>query len=155
MGPFVAKFQEDVCIDHIEDAKKKGAEINYGGNIAKSKGYFLEPTILTNVNNDMKVMTDETFGPVVPIMKVESIEQAIKYSNDSEYGLAGSVWTKNMEEGNKIAKQLQVGVAGVNAHGGGKQGSAWGGAKLSGLGRLGTKEGTHEFTNVKTLRVKK
>jgi succinate-semialdehyde dehydrogenase/glutarate-semialdehyde dehydrogenase len=155
MGPFVAKFQEDICIDHVNDAKQKGAKVNYGGNKINNKGYFFEPTIITDVNPNMKVMTDETFGPVVPIMKVNSLEEAIRYSNDSVYGLAGSAWTKNIEKGNKIARQLQVGVAGVNAHGGGAQGSAWGGAKLSGLGRLGTKEGTHEFTNVKTLRIRK
>ncbi|MCH8003957.1 MAG: aldehyde dehydrogenase family protein [Nanoarchaeota archaeon] len=155
MGPFVAKFQEEICIDHINDAKKKGAKIEFGGNKAENKGYFFEPTIITNVNNNMKVMTDETFGPVVPIMKVNSLDEAIKYSNNSVYGLTGSVWTKNIEKGNKIAHKLQVGVAGVNAHGGGAQGSAWGGVKESGLGRLGTKEGTHEFTNVKTLRIKK
>ena len=155
MGPFVAKFQMDVCIDHIKDAVKKGAKIEFGGNRINGKGYFFEPTIITNVDHDMKIMTEETFGPVVPIMKVSSIEEAIKLSNESEYGLAASVWTKDIEKGKAIAKQLQVGVSSVNFHGGGCFGSAWGGAKMSGIGRLGSKEGTHAFTNVKTLRVSK
>ena len=154
MGPFVAKFQKDAVVDHVNDAIKKGAKIEFGGN-KDGKGYFFEPTIITNINNSMKIMTDETFGPVVPIMKVTSEEEAIKYANDSVYGLTGSVWTKDPEKGNKIARQLQVGVAGVNEHGGGMPGSAWGGTKLSGLGRLGSKEGTHEFTNVKTVRISK
>jgi len=155
MGPFVAKFQEKINIDHVKDAKEKGAKIEVGGHTIGNKGYFFEPTIITDVGHNMKIMKDETFGPIVPIMKVNSIDEAIKFSNDTIYGLTGSVWTKDIEKGSKIAHKLQVGVASVNAHGGGKQGSAWGGAKTSGLGRLGTKEGTHEFTNVKTIRVKK
>jgi len=155
MGPFVAKFQKELVVDHMEDAKGKGAKIEFGGNDVMNKGYYFEPTIVTNVNNDMKLMTEETFGPVVPIMKVSSEEEAIKLANDSPYGLTGSVWTEDLKKGDKIAKQLQVGVAGVNEHGGGKQGSAWGGAKLSGIGRIGSKEGTHQFTNVKTVRISK
>jgi acyl-CoA reductase-like NAD-dependent aldehyde dehydrogenase len=154
MGPFVAKFQEKINIDHVKDAKEKGAKIEVGGHTIGNKGYFFEPTIITNVGHNMKIMKDETFGPIVPIMEVNSIDEAIKLSNDTIYGLTGSVWTKDIEKGNKIAHKLQVGVASVNAHGGGRQGSAWGGAKTSGLGRLGTKEGTHEFTNVKTIRVR-
>jgi acyl-CoA reductase-like NAD-dependent aldehyde dehydrogenase len=155
MGPFVAKFQEDIIVEHVDDAKKKGAKIEFGGKKIGNKGYFFEPTIITNVDHNMKVMKDETFGPVVPIMKVESAEEAVRLANNSIYGLTGSVWTKDIKKGDEIARQLEVGVAGINAHGGGMQGSAWGGAKSSGLGRLGTKEGTHVFCNVKTLRVKK
>jgi len=155
MGPFVAKFQQDVYKDHINDAKEKGAKIEFGGQKIADKGYFSEPAIVTNVNDKMKIIKDETFGPMITIEKVSSVDEAIKLSNDSIYGLTGSVWTKDIEKGNKIAHKLEVGVASINTHGGGKEGSAWGGAKLSGLGRLGSKEGTHEFTNVKTIRVKK
>ncbi|HJN57074.1 MAG: aldehyde dehydrogenase family protein [Candidatus Woesearchaeota archaeon] len=155
IGPFASKFQMDVCIDHLNDAQSKGAKIEFGGKRIKGKGYFFEPTVITNIDHSMKIMTDETFAPIIPIMKVNSIDEAIRYANDSIYGLTGSVWTKDIEKGNKIARQLQVGVAGINKHGGGGAGSAWGGSKLSGIGRLGSREGTHEFTNIKTLRMNK
>lgn len=153
MGPLVAKFQLDKVEDTLEDAKQKGVKVLSGGKRPEGKGYYFPSTILTNVNHDMKIMKEEPFGPLLPILPVDSWEEAVALANNTRYGLAGSVWTKNKELGKKIAKRLEVGVAGINAHGSGPVGTPWGGAKESGMGRMETREGMREFTNIKLVQV--
>lgn len=153
MGPFVAKFQLDKIEEIMKDTKESGAKILTGGQRPDKKGYFYPSTIVTDVNHDMRIMKEEPFGPIVPIFSVDSYEEAIKLANDTKYGLTGSVWTKDIELAKKIAKKLEVGVAGINAHGGGPDGTPWGGAKESGIGRARNKDGFREFSNVKLVRI--
>jgi len=154
MGPLVAKFQLEKIEDILDDAKKKGAKVLTGGKRPGGKGYFFPSTVITNVDHEMRIMREEPFGPMLPIYPVDSWEEAVRFSNDTRYGLTGSVWTKNMEVAKKIAKKLEVGVASINTHGGGPGGTPWGGAKESGIGRMNTKEGFREYTNVKLVRVR-
>jgi len=154
VGPMVAEFQRKIVREHLKDAVKKGARIVAGGRQPSKPGYWFEPTVLSNVNHKMKVMTEETFGPIIPIMKVRSIEQAVKLSNDSIYGLTAGVWTENRRNGAKIARKLVAGTLTVNRRGGSKDGCPWGGAKQSGIGRNCARESVREFTEVKHLWVR-
>ncbi|MBI2452170.1 aldehyde dehydrogenase [Candidatus Pacearchaeota archaeon] len=155
MGPFAVKFQMEKYISHIEEAIQKGAKLVYGGDKLKEKGYFVNPGVMVNVNHGMKIMKEETFGPVIPIMSFDKIEEAIKLANDSDYGLTASVWTSDLRKGEEIAKRIEAGTVEVNRHGMSKAGCPWGGYKMSGIGRIYSKEGVREFTNIKHVWVVK
>ena len=100
---------------HVSDALQKGARVLLGGKLREGgSGRFFEPTVLTDVDHSMEVMTEETFGPVVPIMKVRDEEEALRLANDSRYGLNSSVFTKDLEKGERIARQIEAGNACVN-----------------------------------------
>ncbi len=114
VGPLINEEQLIKIEDHINDAVKKGAKVLCGGKRIVRDGYFFEPTVLTNVNHSMKVMQEETFGPVIPIMRFEEIEEAIHLANGSKYGLAASVWTSNNDIAKKIASSLNCGTVWIN-----------------------------------------
>ena len=109
VGPTFWDKQIDIIEDHIEDAKSKGAKILIGGKRNPNfDGLYFEPTVIVDVTHDMKIMTDETFGPIISIMKVSSEDEAIRLANDSFYGLNGNVWTKDIKKGEKIAKSIET-----------------------------------------------
>ena len=114
VGPLASKNQLEKIEEHIFDAENKGAKILAGGKRIQGSGFFFEPTILTNVNHSMKVMTEETFGPVIPIMKFETIEEAVQLANNSNYALASSIWTGESENARSIAQKLNCGTIWVN-----------------------------------------
>lgn len=118
IGPIMNKRQFDIIMDHIKDAKTRGAKILFGGKRMTggiyNEGYFIPPTVLVNVDHTMKIMTEETFGPMVPIMTFKTEEEAISLANDSKFGLTASVWTKDIKRGEKLAEQLEAGTAYVN-----------------------------------------
>lgn len=151
MGPLSVKFQFRKVLQHIQDAKKKGAKILLGGKRLGKIGYFIEPTLLTNVSHSMKIMREETFGPVLPIMSVKTEDEMITLANDSDYGLTASIWTKDLSRGEELAQKIQAGTVEINRHGMSKAGLPWGGYKDSGLGRIYSREGIHAFTNVKHI----
>jgi acyl-CoA reductase-like NAD-dependent aldehyde dehydrogenase len=108
-GPQIEKIS-----DHVTDAKEKGARVLAGGHRLEGAGRFFEPTVLVDVDHSMKIMTEETFGPTLPIMRVRDAEEAVRLANDSPYGLGASVFTRDIERGEAIAGRLQVGAANVN-----------------------------------------
>lgn len=136
--------QVDTIREHIEDALAKGAKIIYGGKIEHN---FVQPTILIDVNHSMKVMREETFGPVIPIMKFKTIEKAISLANDCNYGLSASIWSKNISLSKSIAKKIQAGSVLVNDcisyFGAGE--AVVGGIKMSGNGRVHGRSGIMEM----------
>jgi acyl-CoA reductase-like NAD-dependent aldehyde dehydrogenase len=136
--------QVEIIKEHINDAHSKGAKILYGGKIENN---FVQPTILVDVNHSMKIMKEETFGPIIPIMKFKTIEEAISLANDSDYGLSASVWTKNISLGIAIAKQIQAGSVLINdciSHFGAGE-AVIGGMKMSGTGRVHSRSGLMEM----------
>lgn len=150
MGPFSVEFQMQKYFAHLEDAVQKGAHIVFGGQRLQRKGYFVEPCVLTGVTHEMRIMCEETFGPVVPIMCVTSVDEAIHRANDSDYGLTASIWTRSLDKGERIARLLEAGTVEINRHGMSKAGLPWGGFKKSGIGRLYSNEGIRTaFTNQK------
>ena len=111
IGPLIFDKQADIISDHIEDAKEKGATILTGGNIEDhGGGKWVKPTVIKDVDHSMKVMTEETFGPVIPVMTFENIEDAIKLANDTIYGLSAAVIAGNHEQASEIAQQIDAGA---------------------------------------------
>ncbi len=106
--------QLDIVREHVEQARAAGARITAGGHVREGSGRFFEPTVLADVDHTMTAMTEETFGPTIPIMKVADAEEAIRLANDSPYGLGASVWTKDTARGEQIARRLESGYACVN-----------------------------------------
>jgi acyl-CoA reductase-like NAD-dependent aldehyde dehydrogenase len=100
--------------DHVADAVQKGARVLTGGHQLPGAGRFFEPTVLVDVDHSMKIMTDETFGPTLPIMKVRDADEAVRLANDSPYGLGASVFSRDAARGEAIARRLQAGAANVN-----------------------------------------
>jgi len=99
---------------HVQDALDKGAEVLVGGKASQGPGQFFEPTVLTGVDHTMKIMTEETFGPTLPIMKVRDADEAVRLANESRYGLNSSVFSKDIAKGEHVARRLHAGNACVN-----------------------------------------
>jgi acyl-CoA reductase-like NAD-dependent aldehyde dehydrogenase len=114
VGAITFPPQLETIKDHVADAVQKGARVLAGGNVVSGPGRFFEPTVLVDVDHTMKCMTEETFGPTLPIMKVSDAAEAVRLSNDSVYGLGASVFTRDTGRGEEIARQLEAGAANVN-----------------------------------------
>jgi acyl-CoA reductase-like NAD-dependent aldehyde dehydrogenase len=152
MGPMANAGQLKIVEDHIADAKAKGAVIPLGGRrMASRPGYFIEPTVLTGVDHTMKIMTEETFGPTLPIMPFGSLEEAVALANDSKYGLTASVWTRNPKQAAWLAERLEAGTVTVNDHMYSfvEPRAIWGGIKQTGMGRSHGPYGLNELVNIK------
>ncbi|MGH2982860.1 MAG: aldehyde dehydrogenase family protein [Solirubrobacterales bacterium] len=154
-GPMVSAEQADLVTELVDDAIANGAKRLCGGpvKVKGMKGRFIAPTVLTGVTHEMRIMQEEIFGPVLPVMIVESDEEALKLANDSQFGLGASVWTKDRGKGERIAGQIQSGMVWVNDHSfsHGACQCSWGGVKDSGLGRSHSKFGFYECVNIKLV----
>ena len=152
VGPLVNAQALDKVEAHVQDATKNGARVLTGGKAAE--GLYYEPTVLTDVRPDALIMTEETFGPVVPIVGFDTEEEAVTAANASQYGLAAYFWTKDVGRVFRMADELEAGVIGVNeGFLGGSPQVPFGGVKDSGIGRTGGKWGLDEFLNTKYLAV--
>jgi succinate-semialdehyde dehydrogenase/glutarate-semialdehyde dehydrogenase len=155
MGPMVSKEQFDLVCELVDDAVAAGAKRLCGGPVEVEgfAGHFIAPVVLTDVTHDMRIMREEIFGPVLPIMRVQTEDEGIALANDSQFGLGASVWTLDRDKGERIAHQLQAGMVWINDHSytHGTCQCAWGGVKDSGLGRSHSKFGFYECVNIKTL----
>jgi succinate-semialdehyde dehydrogenase/glutarate-semialdehyde dehydrogenase/succinyl-CoA reductase len=140
-----------VCSSDL-DAKEKGAEILLGGSKIEGKGYFYQPTILTNVKPNMRIAREETFGPVAPITVVENESEAIRLANDIEFGLGASIWTKDLEKAGKMSRRIESGIVSVNNVVLSDPRIPFGGVKHSGFGRELSRYGMLEFVNIKAVR---
>jgi acyl-CoA reductase-like NAD-dependent aldehyde dehydrogenase len=157
IGPMVSGEQLSIVRELVEDAVASGAVLHCGGPVdapAGLDGAFYAPAVLTGVTHEMRIMREEIFGPVVPIIVVDSEEEAVALANDSDFGLGASVWTADRARGERIAAELESGMVWINDHmfSHGACQCAWGGVKDSGLGRTHSKFGLYECVNVK-LRV--
>jgi acyl-CoA reductase-like NAD-dependent aldehyde dehydrogenase len=114
VGAITFPPQLETIKDHVADAVQRGARVLAGGNEVQGPGRFFEPTVLVDVDHSMKIMTEETFGPTLPIMKVSDTEEAVRLANDSPYGLGASVFTRDTTRGEEIAKRIEAGAANVN-----------------------------------------
>jgi acyl-CoA reductase-like NAD-dependent aldehyde dehydrogenase len=139
LGPMISERQIDIIEAHVADAIAKGAKVLTGGKRNLAQGpLFYEPTVLTEVTHAMRVMREETFGPVLPIVRVKDEQQALAMANDSEYGLSSTVWTRNNEKGVSLAKRIESGSVCVNDSSitYGVLEAPFGGMKVSGLGQV-------------------
>jgi succinate-semialdehyde dehydrogenase/glutarate-semialdehyde dehydrogenase len=155
IGPMVSDDQAKIVNELVDDAIESGATKLTGGptTVEGSKGSFIAPVVLTGVTHEMRIMKEEIFGPVLPVVTVDSEEEAIELANDSQFGLGASVWTKDRAKGERMAHQIQSGMVWINDHSfsHGACVCAWGGVKESGLGRSHSKFGFYECVNIKQL----
>ena len=153
-GPQADKIQFNKIMDYFQYAKNNNIEMRMGGVPARSKGYFVEPTIYTNVPEDARIMTEEIFGPVVCVNTFTDEEEVIGRANNTEYGLYATVFTRDLSRALRVAKQLEAGSIGVNATVVTKLDMPMGGWKQSGDGREFSKHAWEEWTEQKAVFIK-
>ncbi len=154
VGPLIHERQLRVVEDHIEDAKLRGARVLTGGMRYPELGKnFYRPTVLADVHHEMRIMREETFGPVLPIMPVDTEDEAVRLANDSEYGLAASIFTRNSTRGERLARRIHAGTVMVNdvISCFGISEAPHGGVKASGIGRTHGRFGLEEMVRLKYL----
>jgi acyl-CoA reductase-like NAD-dependent aldehyde dehydrogenase len=149
------KMQYDKVVGLIEDTRKAGATFLAGGEIPAGAGYFLPPTLVTGIADDSRLVQEEQFGPIVPILPFSDVDDAVRRANDTRYGLSGSVWTKDLKRGAEIAARLEVGTAWVNQHRTTSAFVPFGGAKESGLGRQYSALGLKSYMEPEVVSVAK
>jgi gamma-glutamyl-gamma-aminobutyraldehyde dehydrogenase len=137
MGPLVTKEQQKRVLNYISIGKKEGAKLKFGGDVPQGldAGCYVAPTLFAGVDNKMKIAQEEIFGPVGAVIPVKNLEQAVEIANDSIYGLAASVWTRDLATAHKAARDIQAGIVWVNCFDHGDMTQPWGGYKQSGQGR--------------------
>jgi len=154
IGAMTFPRQIETVEDHIADARARGAQVLTGGHRNQNlPGRYFEPTVLSNVNHSMKIMTEETFGPVLPIMRVRDEDEALRLANDSRYGLNASVFTRDKARGERIAAQVEAGITCVNdvIAGFGVTDAPSGGLKESGIGKRHGAEGIRRFCHQQVI----
>jgi succinate-semialdehyde dehydrogenase/glutarate-semialdehyde dehydrogenase len=158
IGPMVSHEQFELVRELVDDAMAAGAKLLCGGPLEQSpgdlSGDFYAPAVLTDVTHEMRIMQEEIFGPVLPVIVVDSEDEALSLANDSVFGLGASVWTSDRSKGERIARELESGMVWINDHmfSHGACQCSWGGVKESGVGRTHSKFGFYECVNIK-LRV--
>jgi acyl-CoA reductase-like NAD-dependent aldehyde dehydrogenase len=147
--------QADIIEDHLKDAVENGAKVLVGGERGEGPGRFFQPTVVVDVDHSMKLMQDETFGPVLPVMKVSDEQEAVRLANDSRYGLNSSVWTKDLAKGERIASQVEAGSTVVNDAVANyvAQELPFGGVKESGIGVRHSPAGIRKYCHAHSLMV--
>lgn len=153
-GPQVSKIQFDRVMEYIEHGKAEGAKVEVGGERLGDKGYFIKPTIFSNVTPDMKIMKEEIFGPVCSIAKFDTIEDAIKTGNHSTYGLAAAVHTNNLNTAIKVANGINAGTVWVNCYNMLHHQIPFGGYKESGIGRELGEAALANYTQTKSVSIR-
>ena len=156
VGAMTNQEQLEIVEDHVRDAIQRGAEVRTGGHrLNQPAGWFHEPTVVTGVDHSMKLMRDETFGPVLPIMTFRTDEEAVRLANDSIYGLTASVFTGDLDRGKRIAEQIDAGTVMINevvyTHAVAQ--TPWGGVKQSGYGRTHGSLGLLELVSAQHIHV--
>ena len=147
-GEFIGELE-----DQLADARKKGAQIIAGPSAPEGRGYFFSPVAVTGVTPSMRIFQEEVFGPIAPILAVETEEEMVRLANDTEFGLGASIWTRNIERGEAMARKIRAGFTAINDMVKSDPRLPFGGIKRSGIGRELSHFGMEEFTNPKTVVV--
>lgn len=157
LGPVVSKKQQERVLGYIEQGKKEGATLSLGGGVPKepglSRGFFVEPTIFTNVKNAMAIAQEEIFGPVLSIIRYTHDDEAVSLANDSTYGLGGGVWSRDGARAQSVARKLRAGTVWINEWHLISEKAPFGGYKQSGIGREFGIEGLKEYMETKHLHI--
>jgi aldehyde dehydrogenase (NAD+) len=153
-GPQVDQTQLERVLGYIESGQREGAKLTCGGGRVGSKGYFVEPTVFSDVQDSMKIATEEIFGPVMSIIRFNNLDEVIDRANKTVYGLAAGVWTKDVTKALAIANNVRAGTVWVNCYNVLDTAAPFGGFKQSGIGRELGEYGLQQYTEVKTVVVK-
>lgn len=153
IGPLVREEQIELLEEQVKDAFSKGAKALLEGGRLERKGFFYSPVVLSDVTREMKVLKEETFGPVAPVIPVKDESSAIKAANESELGLGASIWSEDRDKALRLAKELEAGVVVVNSLVKSDPRLPFGGVKKSGIGRELSRFGLYEFMNIKSVSV--
>jgi acyl-CoA reductase-like NAD-dependent aldehyde dehydrogenase len=155
LGPIQNRPQYERVIDLLADVKRTGARILAGGEVPAGEGYFIPPTIVADVDEGSRIVREEQFGPIVPVLKFSDEEDAIRRANDTRYGLSGSVWSANPDRAAALASRLEVGTAWVNHHRATAATVPFGGAKESGIGRVYSEMGLKAYLEPRVVSILK
>ena len=155
LGPLNNKMQYDKVREMVEDARKHGAKVATGGQQLSAKGYFIAPTIVSEISDGTRLVDEEQFGPALPVISYRNVEDAVERANATPYGLSGSVWSANPEKAAEVARQLDCGTAWVNQHLAIAPNLPFGGAKWSGIGVENGPWGLLGFTEIQVVNVAK
>ncbi|GAB3805532.1 NAD-dependent succinate-semialdehyde dehydrogenase [Virgibacillus kimchii] len=155
LGPLINKAASEKVHSHMEDAVERGAEVISGGGYWEGdlNGHFYNPTILSNIDDDMKIMNEETFGPIIPIQTFKDEDDVIQKANDTDYGLAAYIFTENTNQAIKASEKLDYGIVGVNDVFPAMPEAPFGGIKQSGIGKEGGHHGMAEFLEEKYVSI--
>ncbi|CDK27551.1 unnamed protein product [Kuraishia capsulata CBS 1993] len=152
-GPQVSKMQYEKVLSYIESGKAEGAKLAYGGAKASEKGYFLNPTVFSDVQEDMKINKEEIFGPVVAVSKFSTVEEVVQKANDTSYGLAAALFSQNVTQCVTVASKLQAGMVWINSNNDSHFGIPFGGYKSSGIGRELGPYALDAYTQTKAVHI--
>jgi aldehyde dehydrogenase (NAD+) len=152
-GPQVDEAQFDKILRYVEYGKKDGASLVTGGKRVGDRGYFIEPTLFSGVTDDMRIAREEIFGPVLSVLKFKNVDEIIRRSNDTNFGLAAAVWTRDVAKAHRYAKQVRAGTVWVNCYDVFDAAAPFGGFKHSGIGRELGEAGLANYTELKTVTV--
>jgi len=157
MGPLISREQQENVLSYISSGIEEGATLLTGGEVSEGddfkKGFFVQPTIFDNVDNKMKIAQEEIFGPVLSVITFSTVEEAIELANATSYGLAASIWTRDIYQAHHIARKIRAGTIWINTYGTFFNEVPFGGYKESGLGRELGKAGLMEYTELKSVSI--
>jgi p-cumic aldehyde dehydrogenase len=151
LGPLVSQVQQRRVLDYIDQGQKSGAELVTGGGTGERDGYFVEPTIFANPDADASIVREEIFGPVLVAIPFDDVDDVVRIANDTRYGLAANIWTRDLSRAHLTARKLQAGTVWINTHGMNDPSAPFGGVKESGWGREVGEEGVLHYTETKTI----
>ena len=155
LGPLVTSEAQQQVLSFIASGKKEGAELKFGGDVPDDMaGAYVNPTLFTKVKNSMRIAREEIFGPVATVIPFESVDEAIAIANDTIYGLAAGVWTQNLSQAHKLAKEIDAGVIWVNSFDEGDMTQPFGGYKQSGNARDNCIESLLSYTQSKSVWIR-
>jgi aldehyde dehydrogenase (NAD+) len=152
-GPQVDQAQFDKILSYVDHGKQEGAKCLSGGKRHGNKGYFIEPTLFADVTDEMKIAREEIFGPVLTVLKFHDIDEIAQRANDTNFGLAAAVWTRDITKAHRFASKVRAGTVWVNCYDVFDPGAPFGGFKQSGIGRELGEAGLAAYTELKTVTV--